>query len=628
MGYFNCMTKILTGFFIILLILSNTVFAQRQMESLDRGMIALKNDSDQVYIGWRLLANDPSDIRFNLYRGKVRLNAEAITKATGIVDKNPTGEGYTLKIVKNGKEQKGTTSVKIQQQKYLSIPLQIPAGSKTPDGKAYSYNANDASVGDLDGDGEYEIILKWDPTNARDNSQRGYTGNVYLDAYKLNGKHLWRIDLGKNIRAGAHYTQFMVFDFDGDGKAEVSCKTADGTVDGTGKVIGDGKADFRNKEGYILSGPEYLTVFEGISGKALATEPFYPQRHPAQGDNPSSEEMKEAWGDNYGNRIDRYVSAVAYLDGKQPSLVTGRGYYTRLVRVAWDFRNGKLTRRWIFDSNDDQNKAYAGQGNHNMSIGDVDGDGKDEIINGASVIDDNGTGLYASGLGHGDAQHMSDTDPDHPGLEIWQSYEEPEKYGNFGLELRDARTGKTLFGVDGQHKDVGRCMASDIDPRYAGYEYWGSVGGLYNSSGEEISNKKPSSANFAVWWDSDLTRELLDGNHIDKWDYDSRTTKNIFTAEGCISNNGTKSTPALSADILGDWREEVVLRTADNTELRIFTTTIPAANRMVTLMHDPQYRLAIAWQNSAYNQPPHPGFYLGEGMKLPAKPEIKIVLKK
>ena len=622
------MIKVLLSISFLFLTLSHYCPGQRQMENLNRGLVALKTDSNHVYISWRLSGDDQPDISFNLYRGKKKLNTSPIINSTNFIDKSPTNERYTLKTILKGREQKASEFIETSKQKYLSIPLKIPAGGKTPDGKEYTYNANDASVGDLDGDGEYEIILKWDPSNAKDNSQRGYTGNVFFDAYKLNGKHLWRIDLGKNIRAGAHYTQFMVYDFDGDGKAEIACKTADGTVDGAGKTIGDAKADFRNKEGYILSGPEYLTVFEGTSGKALATESFYPQRHPVKEDNPSMEEMKEAWGDNYGNRIDRYVSAVAYLDGEKPSLIMGRGYYTRLVRVAWDFRNGKLTRRWIFDSNEEPNKAYAGQGNHNMSVGDVDGDGKDEIINGASVIDDNGTGLYASGLGHGDAQHMSDTDPDHPGLEIWQSYEEPKKYGKFGLELRDARTGKTLFGIDGQNKDVGRCMASDIDPRYTGYEYWGSVGGLYNSMGEEISKTKPSSTNFAVWWDADLTRELLDGNHIDKWDYNTNTTINIFTAEGCVSNNGTKSTPALSADILGDWREEVILRTADNSELRIYTTTIPAVNRMTTLMHDPQYRLAIAWQNSAYNQPPHPGFYLGEGMKMPVKPKIRIVNKK
>lgn len=611
------MKKVQIHFGIFLLLITSISFGQRQMEILNRGLVAVKTDSNSVYIGWRLFGTDRADIAFNLYRGNKKVNQSPIIHTTNFVDHNPSGEPYILKTLTHGKEQKESEMVSATSQSYLKIALNIPQGGKTPDGKDYTYNANDASAGDLDGDGEYEIILKWDPSNAKDNSQRGYTGNVFLDAYKISGKHLWRIDLGKNIRAGAHYTQFMVYDFDGDGKAEITCKTADGTKDGTGKIIGNADSDYRNPEGYILSGPEYLTIFEGISGKALATEAFHPQRHPAKGDNPTLDEMKEAWGDNYGNRIDRYVSAVAYLDGKRPSLIMGRGYYTRLVRVAWDWRDGKLTRRWVFDSNEAGNNTYAGQGNHNMSIGDVDGDGKDEVINGASVIDDDGKGLYASGLGHGDAQHMSDADPDHPGLEIWQSYEEPKKYGKYGLELRDAKTGNTLWGVDGQNKDVGRCMASDIDPRHKGYEYWGAVGGLYNSKGEEIATVKPSSTNFAIWWDADLTRELLDGNHIDKWDYTTNTTKNLFTATGCMSNNGTKSTPALSADILGDWREEVIWRTTDNTELRIFTTTIPSKNRMPTLMHDPQYRLAIAWQNSAYNQPPHPGFYLGEGMKKP-----------
>ena len=597
--------------------------AQRQMENLNRGLIAIRFEN-QIYIGWRLFGTDPADIGFNLYSGKVKLNKTPITASTNYVDTNVSNKDYSIKTVIRGKEQKTSETAQISNQPYISIPLSVPAGGKTPGGEEYSYRANDASVGDLDGDGEYEIILKWDPTNSKDNSQKGYTGNVYLDAYKMNGKQLWRIDLGKNIRAGAHYTQFMVYDFDGDGKAEIICKTADGTTDGSGKVIGNSGSDFRNETGYVLSGPEFLTVFEGISGKALDTQDFYPKRDINVGDNPTTDEMKTGWGDGYGNRIDRYVSAVAYLDGKRPSFIAGRGYYTRLVRVAWDFRNGKLQRRWAFDSNDPSNETYFSQGNHNMTIGDVDGDGKDEIINGSSVIDDNGKGLYSTGLGHGDAMHMSDMDPDNPGMEIWQSYEEPKRYGKFGLSLKDAKTGRALWGVDGEGKDIGRSMASDIDPTYKGYEYWGAIGGLHNSKGEEISVTKPSSTNFAVWWDADLSRELLDKNRIDKWDYKNKTTQNLFTAEGFTSNNGTKATPTLSADILGDWREEVILRKEDNSELRIYTTTIPATNRIFTLMHDAQYRVAIAWQNSAYNQPPHPSFYLGDGMKPVTKPDIKV----
>jgi len=600
--------------------------AQKQMEYLNRGLIAIKSNN-QVYVGWRLLGTDPSDIAFNLYRGNKKLNKTPIDKFTNFVDENPSGENYDIRTVIKGKERKDKESAVLRAEPYISVPLSIPAGGKTPAGEEYTYRANDASVGDLDGDGEYEIILKWDPSNAKDNSQKGYTGNVYLDAYKMNGKPLWRIDLGRNIRTGAHYTQFMVYDFDGDGKSEIICKTADGTTDGAGKIIGDTKADFRNENGYVLSGPEFLTVFEGISGKIIDTKEFYPKRDIQAGDNPTPEQMKAGWGDGYGNRIDRYVSAVAYLDGKHPSFVCGRGYYTRLVRVAWDFKNRKLERRWIFDSQNGY-ENYAGMGNHSMSIGDVDGDGKDEIVNGSSVIDDDGKGLYATGLGHGDALHMSDMDPENPGMEIWQSYEEPKKYGKYGLGLKDAKTGKTLWGVDGENKDVGRGMASDIDPAHKGYEYWGAVGGLYNSKGEKISDSNPSSMNFAIWWDADFTRELLDKNRIDKWDPETQTTKNIFTAEGFTSNNGTKATPALSADILGDWREEVIWRKEDNSELRIYTTTIPATHRIPTLMHDAQYRASVAWQNSAYNQPPHPSFFLGEDMKSVQTPLIRITPSK
>jgi rhamnogalacturonan endolyase len=596
-------------------VFAGEICAQKQLEKLNRGITALRTADGTVYIGWRLLATDPPDVGFNVYSGKRKLNKTPVTNSTNYTDTNNSGKVYSVKTVIKGKEQTTEASVEVYPNPYISIPLSAPTGGTTPSGQAYTYQANDASVGDVDGDGEYEIILKWDPSNAKDNSQKGYTGNVYLDAYKMNGKKLWRIDLGRNIRAGAHYTQFMVYDFDGDGKAEMICKTADGTIDGTGKLIGDAKADFRNESGYILSGPEFLTVFEGSTGKALDTQDFYPKRDIQAGDNPTPEQMKAGWGDAYGNRIDRYVSAVAYLDGKKPSFIAGRGYYTRLVRTAWDFQNGKLKRRWIFDSNDAPNAAHAGMGNHSMTAGDVDGDGRDEIINGSSVIDDDGKGLYTTGLGHGDALHMSDMNPDNPGMEIWQSYEEPKKYQKYGLRLKDAKTGQTLWGIDGEGKDVGRAMAADIDPTHPGYEYWGSIGGLYNSKGVKISDNKPSSTNFAVWWDADLTRELLDKNRIDKWEYKTGTTKNLFTAEGFTSNNGTKATPALSADLFGDWREEVILRKEDNSELRIYTTTIPSVNRFVTLMHDPQYRVAVAWQNSAYNQPPHPSFFLGEGMK-------------
>lgn len=601
--------------FLTLFLWNKDLFAQRKMEKLDRGVVVVRTSPTTVYIGWRLLGNDTEGAAFNVYRGATKLNNTPITTTTNLIDTVSSNNNYTVRAVVNGVEQLASKPAIVWANQFIDIPLQIPVGGTTPDGVAYTYNANDASGADLDGDGEYEIILKWDPSNAKDNSQSGYTGNVFIDAYKMNGARLWRIDLGKNIRAGAHYTQFMVYDFDSDGKAEMACRTAPGSVDGLGKPIDsmNHTADYRTTAGYILSGPEYLTVFNGQTGAAMATTDYVPARGTVS-----------SWGDSYGNRVDRFVDAIAYLDGQQPSLITGRGYYTRLDRVAWNWRGGKLTKVWEFDSNKPENGAFFSQGNHNISIGDMDGDGKDEINNGSSAIDDNGTPLYSTNLGHGDAQHLSDLDPDRPGLELWRCLEEPARYGTNGLVFQDAKTGQILWGIDGQGIDVGRCMTADIDPRYKGDECWGSKGGLYTCKGQLISATRPSSMNFGIWWDADLTRELLDGNKVYKWNYLNATSSTIYTADSCTSNNSTKATPSVSADLFGDWREEFVLRKTDNTALRIFTTTIPAKNRLITLMHDPQYRAAIAWQNSAYNQPPHPSYYLGDSMTTPPRPNIDV----
>ena len=601
-----------------LLLLSQSLFAQRQMEYLNRGAVAVPNTEGDVLVSWRLLGNDPDNIAFNMYRGKTKLNDKPLTASTNFLDKNPAqGTIYTIKSILKGKEQKDDAKALSLSQNYLDIPLQVPADGTTPDGKPFNYTANDASVGDLDGDGQYEIILKWEPSNAKDNSQDGYTGNVFLDAYQLDGKQLWRIDLGKNIRAGAHDTQFTVYDLDSDGKAELACKTADGTVDGKGKVIGDASKDYRTPAGRILEGAEFFTIFDGLTGAALATTDYLPSRSPI-----------ESWGtarsnDRNGNRADRFLACVAYLDGQQPSVVMCRGYYARSVAAAWDWRKGKLTSRWVFDTKNGF-PTFEGQGNHNLTPADVDGDGKDEIVFGSMVIDDDGKGLYSTGFGHGDAIHVSDLDPTHEGLEVFGIHENKDHNPDRpGMALYDAKTGATLWrGAKG--KDVGRGVAADIDPAHLGAEMWGGMmvdgkSRLLNSKGEDIG-EAPRSVNFLAWWDGDLSRELLDGNHIDKY-----KGGRLLTAEGCMSNNGTKSTPALSADIWGDWREEVILRTTDNKSLRIYSTTIPTEHRLVTLMHDSQYRLSIAWQNVAYNQPPHTSYYLGEGMKTAPKVEIKVM---
>lgn len=585
----------------------------RHMEKLGRGVVALCQGEGKVTVSWRLLGTDPDEIAFNLYRAAgeaqpVKLTPEPLTKATFFTD---TGVNfskavrYFVRPVINGKEQEPSAAFTLPAnapaQPYLSIPLKTLPG----------HTPNDASVGDLDGDGEYEIVLKQEQ-RPRDNSQKGTTGETKLEAYKLDGTLLWRINLGKNIREGAHYTQFLVFDLDGDGKAEVICKTADGTVDGVGTVIGDKDADHRNADGYVLTGPEFLTVFDGMTGKALATVDYLPERG-----------RVTDWGDAYGNRVDRFLAGIAYLDGERPSAVFCRGYYTRTVLVAWDWRDGKLKRRWTFDSHDGTpgNRAYAGQGDHSLSVADVDGDGKDDMIYGAMCVGSDGKGLYSTGLGHGDALHVSDLDPEHPGLEVFNIH---ERKPAVGVSFRDAKTGKIIWSKPST--DVGRGVAIDIDPRHKGYEFWASgpgLTGVWNCKGEQVSTRKPRSCNFAVWWDGDPLRELLDRTTISKWDWEHETEATLLSATGCASNNGTKATPALSADILGDWREEVMWRSADNKELRIYTTPIPTDRRLPTLMHDSQYRVAIAWQNVGYNQPPHPSFFLGDGMKPPPRPRIR-----
>ncbi|MEO0055108.1 MAG: hypothetical protein RLZZ50_1055, partial [Verrucomicrobiota bacterium] len=485
-------------------------------------------------------------------------------------------------------------------QQYLNIPLQIPAGGTTPDGVAYTYAANDAAPADLDGDGEYEIVLKWDPSNGKDNSQAGYTGNVYLDAYKLDGTRLWRIDLGRNIRAGAHYTQFMAYDLDGDGRAELACKTAPGTIDGLGNAVllpgHSASADYRNSSGYILTGPEYLTVFDGLTGRALATTDYLPGRGTVSN-----------WGDSYGNRVDRFLAGVAYLDGNLPSLVMCRGYYTQTHLVAWDWRGGALTRRWTFSAAN--GTPYAGQGNHQLSVADVDDDGKQEIVYGAMVVNDDGTGLHTTRLGHADALHVSDFRPSRPGQEVFTPHESAATNGNIGTSFRDARTGELIWTSYGAN-DVGRACMMDLDPRYPGGEAWATNNSnIYSAYGAVVA-AKPSNMfhNFGIWWDADPQRELLDGSTISDFNYTISGRSNYLSGAGVSSINGTKATPNLSGDLLGDWREEVIWRTTDNTALRLYTTTIAAVDRRVTFLHDPQYRVALAWQNVAYNQPPHPSF--------------------
>ncbi|MEU7914125.1 cellulose binding domain-containing protein [Microbispora bryophytorum] len=578
----------------------------RQMEDLDRGLISVRSGSGNL-VSWRLLGTESIGTGFNVYRGSTKLNSSPITNSTNYLDSGAAADAtYTVRAVVNGAEQAASeASLRFTGGDHLDVPIQPPSGGTTPDGVAYSYSANDASVGDLDGDGQYEFVLKWDPSNAKDNSQSGYTGDVFVDAYRLNGARMWRIDLGRNIRAGAHYTQFQVYDYDGDGRAEVAMKTADGTRDGAGRVIGSSSADYRNSSGYVLSGPEYLTMFNGQTGAAMSTVNYDPPRGTVS-----------SWGDSYGNRVDRFLAATAYLDGARPSLIMSRGYYTRTVIAAWDFRNGSLVERWKFDSNS-AGSQYTGQGNHNLAVADVDADGKDEIVFGAMAINDNGSALWNTRNGHGDAMHVGDLDPSRAGLEVFKVDEDTSKPAAW---MADARTGSIIWSNASCGCDNGRGVSDDVWSGSPGAESWSSgVGGVYNTRGQNVG-RKPGSANFLAWWDADPVRELLDGTHIDK--YGTGGDTRLLTGSNVHSNNGTKSTPSLSADLFGDWREEVVWPTSDNTALRIYSTTTATSRQIYTLMHDPVYRVAIAWQNTAYNQPPHTGFFLGDGMSTPAKPNI------
>jgi rhamnogalacturonan endolyase len=607
------------------------------MENLGRGVVAVNQGGGKVFISWRMLGTDPDNIAFNLYRAvdgaaPAKLNTDPISKVTFYEDSGlDAGKSYayTVKPVVDGKEQDAskpflnTIAANAEAKQYFQIPLQLPERT-TP---------NDASVGDVDGDGEYEIILKGEQ-QPRDTASAGMTGDTVLQCYKIDGKLLWTIHMGRNVREGAHDTQFMVADMDGDGKAELACRTADGTIDGTGKVIGDANADWREPEtspnrGRILKGPEFFTIFDGLTGKELASTAYIPTRDPLNG-----------WGgiggnggnDSNGNRANRFLACVAYLDGKLPSVVMCRGYYGRSVLAAWDWRDGKLTSRWVFDSAKEGKgkdgkplSDYSGMGAHGISVADVDDDGKDEIVYNAMIVDDDGQGLLTTGLRHGDALHVSDLDPDRPGLEVFGPHEnEEERTAQFktpAAAMYSAKTGEILWGFN-PNVDAGRGVADDIDPRFGGAEaWWSGSNGLYSAKGEKISERAPQQTNFLVYWDGDPLRELLDGNRVSKWDWTAEQSKPIFVMEGCSSNNGTKSTPALSADLFGDWREEIIERTSDNTALRIYTTTIPTEMRMYTLMHNPQYRDAIAWQNVAYNQPPHLSFLPGGG-QTPPKPNI------
>ena len=625
---------------VLALALSVPSFAEkRQMENLTRGL-TVANVGSGVLVSWRLLGTDAPDVEFNLYRDGTKIASIGKTAGTNYLDKDGKATSkYAVSAVSGGKEgEKSAAEIVFTDAKkegnvnfpYKVLKLDVPASQKMPDGSTCTYTPNDMSVGDLDGDGQLDLVLKWDPSNAQDNSKDGYTGSVFVDGMKLDGTRLWRIDLGKNIRAGAHYTQFMVYDLDGDGIAEIVMKTSDGTVDGKGKVIGDASKDYRTSAGRIMSGNEFLTVFKGNTGEEVVTIDYWPKI-----------DISKSWGDTYGNRSERYLAAIAYLDGKHPSVIMNRGYYTMAYLVAYDFDGEKLIERWKHTS-DKSGQGLYGEGNHNLSVGDLDGDGKDEIVFGAAALNSDGTLRYRTGFGHGDAMHLSDMDPDNPGLELYDVHE--DKQNKYSEEYRD-KDGKVLWGTtqtEAGNVDNGRGMAADIDSTNRGFEMWSGTSKGARSVKGQVVTTTGLSQNFRIYFDGDLQDELMDGTgsptvenggatggKIEKYNSSKKTLDRLFSfynVEGASLNNWTKANPCIVADLFGDWREEFIVRSAsDPSKVIVFTTPFTSPYRVYTLMHDSHYRVSIAWQNVAYNQPPHLGYYLPDAVKSLKQPDMYVV---
>ena len=625
-----------------------------QMEQLDRGLVAIPGSSGKCFVSWRLLGTDDENTTFEVLKNGNPIKSN-IYQTTSFMAAAGKDDVFQVATYQNGQKVDVTPEVKPWAQGYLRIPLNRP---EKLDGK--EYYPNDCSVGDVDGDGQYEIFLKWDPENSKDNANTGYSNPVIIDCYKLDGTQLWRVNLGINIRAGAHYTQFMVYAFDGDGKAEMICKTAPGSSDGEGKFVTEAATideiknasntvDYRNTGtvskglGHVLAGPEYLTVFNGMTGAAMHTIHYNPSRA-GEMNKTSAYPAKSFWNDDYGNRADRFLACVAYLDGpdQNPSAVMCRGYYTKAYIWAVDWDGTELKTKWLhasvsktqvdhYDSNFTKTtQTYSsntgktpysytawGNGNHNISVADVDGDGCDEVCYGSATIDNDGKLLYAVGFGHGDAMHLADLDPDHPGYEIMdvheEAYENKDAGIGYGYDIHDARTGEVLSSGQ-RDRDTGRGLAADWDAEYRGCEFtFATQTSTYNCKGRSIYDTNPG-MNFRIFWDGDAQEELLNDITISKWDKGNISTLSLAASRATgspASCNSTKATPCLQADIFGDWREEVILwNSTDASSINVYSSTYTTNYRVPTLMHDHVYRLGVAWQNVAYNQPPHLGYYL------------------
>ena len=626
----------------------------RSMEYLDRGVYAVKKDGG-VFVSWRLLVTEYGEnIQFNVYRNGQKVNADPITTKTNYLDVNGNvGDVYTIETIVNGGK---TTSdgYAATDQDYISIPMQKPDPQDDGHGTLATYTLNDAGVADVDGDGEYEIIVKWYPSNAFDSGKAvTYSSPTIFDIYEMDGTPIWRLNMGLEMPSGAHFNQFMLYDLDEDGKAELLMKTSDGTV--SYKPNAEGRFDMTdestivsyigdksvvpgsnvNSNGHVSANTnEYITVFNGQTGEEIDTIDYC---------FPTGEYTD--WGKNDGgNRSARYNIAVAYLPKDKsdasctetiPAVLFNRGYYAKMTVAAYTLRDGKLQTEWTFLA--ETGTDNAGKGNHNVATGDMDNDGFDEIVMGSIALDHDGTILWVKDgkdgqdySGHGDTLHLAAMTPDSTQLYVFAPEEEQDSTVNY--HLSNGATGTRIAANFLGRADIGRGVAANITPT-PGYEYWanrpsseisGAVpGAIYNFYGDVISQTKPDgfSTNFVLYWDGDLLSELFDSataegpGTVSKYNWEDNSVDVLELFEGTKLNNSTKNNPCLTVDLFGDWREEVLLRSEDDNELRIYMTTEETDYMIYTLMHDPVYRNAVANQNTSYNQPAHVGFYLGEDIR-------------
>lgn len=624
-------------------------------------------------ISWRMLKTDPSNVAFDIYKSEdgnveVKLNEEPILNTTSWSDADIDVTKINQYRVTLANQTETLCDYTFTPEMATKFHHEIRLNMNVPE-PAITYSPDDIQLGDLDGDGELEIVVKREPYDGA-NMGVWFNGTTLLEAYKMDGTFLWQIDLGINIRSGSHYTSYILYDFDGDGLCEIAFRSSEGTKFADGTTITDAYGivnDYRIREtdgkgwysgaaiqrdlsdpstkttcGLIMEGPEYVSICRGYDGREITRIDNIPRG--GEGSKVSrAKYWSEYWGDDFGNRMDRFFIGVAYLDGipdettgvrvANPSLIISRGIYSNWQVWALDLRGNELVPRWKFDTADHSSK-WKGMCSHCFRVADLDGDGRDEILYGSAAIDDDGSELWCSGNGHGDILHVGKFIKDRPGLQIVASFEESKDYegqGNgYACQVIDARNGSMIAGhgrnLPADRSDVGRCIVADVDPNSPDFEFWSSTQeGMFSCNGGRlVSNEFPTGIgggvlyNVAIYWSGQSTREMYDRSCIVSYKENPDVNKsnkkrllalNIYgTNDG---NHGSKYNPCYYGDFLGDYREEIILGSSDGMSLYIFSTNHPTTHRLPHLMTDHTYDMSQAMQNMGYNQGTNLGYYVG-----------------